>query len=178
MNLSTHCQLCDHQLVDFQTGTKCGLTNKTPHFNVTCPKIRLREKFENKLRETNIYYHVQKRQKPKELIKFIGMVFIGLAIMAGGYYFGEYAMGRLVNSGSHAFKIPLIIMGIGFLIIPKASYPFITFNQELKALKQKKEDLDAVLELYHIDYDFDITFGTEHHFTQDIDVQLNVRGVR
>ena len=37
-----HCQFCSLKKYDFKTGTTCGLTNKIPDFNITCPDIKFK----------------------------------------------------------------------------------------------------------------------------------------
>jgi len=173
MNLAKHCELCDNQIVSLKEGTTCKLTNRKPEFNKTCSKIELNEKFEEKLKAVNIEYESFKRTKVLTYIYFIIFLTISFAVMIGGYLLGKYALDFGVIS-----TVPLIIMGVGVLVLPVAFGPLNRYRNRISVSKSKKSKIDNVLNLYNIDYTIDLKFGKEIHGTQEVQSDLNVRGKR
>ncbi len=173
MNLARHCELCDNQEVNLIDGTTCSLTNRKPEFNKTCAKIELNEKFENKLKSVNIEYANIKRKKILTYIYFGVFVTIGIAVIAGGYLLGKYALDSGVIS-----TVPLIIMGVSIGPLGMAFGTLNKYRQEIEVAKSKKDKIDEVLNEYRIEYDIDITFGKEIHGTQEVYAELKTKGIR
>ena len=172
MELARHCELCDHQKVNLQVGTTCGLTDRKPEFYRTCSKITLREKFDNKLKIVNIDYEKVKRKKVLTFIYFGTFVLIGLALLVGGYLLGKYAYTNNVIS-----TVPVIIMGVGIAPLAMAFGTLNKYQQSMEATRRKKARIDEVLKEYKIEYDIAIQFGKEYHGTQEVYADLKMRGI-
>lgn len=173
MDLARHCELCDHQKVNLKDGTICGLTDRKPAFNKTCANITLNEKFENKLKTVNIEYEKVKRTKILTYIYFATFISIGIAVIVGGYFLGKYAFDNRVIS-----TVPVIIMAIGLAPLGMAFGALNKYRQGIESTKRKKDKIDDVLNVYHIEYQIDIEFGKEYHGTQEVYVDLKVKGLR
>ena len=172
MNLANHCELCDHQQTDFKTGTTCGLTNKKPQFNITCPKIQLNTKLEDKLKAVHIQYEHFRRKDLLTKTYFIVLTLIGIAVIIGGYLLGKYIFDKGVIS-----TVPLIIMIVGLTPIGMAIRTLINHQQDLSTAKGKKDRLDEILKSYRIEYDIDVVFGKEIHEHRETHVELNIHKV-
>ncbi len=170
MNLVKHCELCDNQIIRLKDGTTCKLTGKKPAFNKTCLKIKLNDKFEQKVKEINIEYEQIKKTKASAYIHFSVLLIISVAVIFGGYYIGKYALDSGVISTT-----PLIIMGAGLSILPVAFGSLNTYRSKIFIAKQKKEKLDNLLSLYNINYTIYVKFGKEIHGTQDVYVILQLK---
>jgi hypothetical protein len=173
MDLARHCDLCDNQKKSLKIGTTCGLNDKKPEFNKTCPKIKLNEKFENKLKSVNIEYENFKRKKLLTFAYFGVFVVIGIAVIVGGYLLGKYALESGVIS-----TVPIIIMAVGLAPLGMAFGTLNKHRQEIEIVKNKKDKIDEVLNEYRIEYDIDISFGKEIHGTQEVYAELKTKGIR
>ena len=173
MDLARHCDLCDNQKTSLKIGTTCGLNDKKPEFNKTCPKIELNEKFENKLKSVNIEYENFKRKKLLTYTYFGVFVIIGIAVIVGGYLFGKYVFDSGVIS-----TVPIIIMAVGLAPLGMAFGTLNKHRQEIEIAKNKKDKIDEVLNQYRIEYDVDISFGKEIHGTQEVYAELKTKGIR
>ncbi len=173
MDLAKHCELCDNQKTSLKDGTTCGLTDRKPEFNITCTKIELNEKFENKLKTVNIEYDKIKRTKVLTFINFGIFITIGLIVIIGGYLFGKYALESGVIS-----TVPIIIMGIGIGPLGMAFGTLNSYRQRNDVAKSKKNKIDEILNIYRIEYNIDIKYGKEFHGTQEVFTDLKVKGMR
>lgn len=173
MNLARHCELCDYQEINFKNGTTCRLTNQKPTFHKTCSKIKLSNKFEDKIRNVNVEYKRIKRTEILTYVYFAVFLIIGIAVIAGGYFFGKYVYDKGVIS-----TVPVIIMGIGLTPLWMAFGTLNRYRQDVQAAKTKKRNVDEVLSAYNIDYSIDITFGKEIHGTQEVRIDLDIKGLR
>tara|TARA_R110002051_G_scaffold269173_1_gene329219 strand:+ start:293 stop:814 length:522 start_codon:yes stop_codon:yes gene_type:complete len=173
MDLARHCDLCDNQKTSLKIGTTCGLNDRKPEFNKTCPKIELNEKFENKLKSVNIEYENFKRKKLLTFTYFGVFVIIGIAVIVGGYLLGKYALDSGVIS-----TVPIIIMAVGLAPLGMAFGTLNKHRQEIEIAKNKKDKIDEVLNEYRIEYDIDISFGKEIHGTQEVYAELKTKGIR
>ncbi len=63
---SKHCEICENQITDKKTGTKCGITNEKPKFGNKCDKIFFDKKYEEKILDTNIEYEKNNNNKVKK----------------------------------------------------------------------------------------------------------------
>ncbi len=173
MDLARHCDLCDNQKTSLKIGTTCGLNDRKPEFNKTCPKIELNEKFENKLKSVNIEYENFKRKKLLTFTYFGVFVIIGISVIVGGYLLGKYALDSGVIS-----TVPIIIMAVGLAPLGMAFGTLNKHRQEIEIAKNKKDKIDEVLNEYRIEYDIDISFGKEIHGTQEVYAELKTKGIR
>lgn len=173
MNLARHCELCDHQKVNLKDGTTCGLTDRKPEFNKTCAKIKLNEKFENKLKIVNIKYEKVKRTKILTYTYFVVFIIIGITVIVGGYLLGKYALDSGVIS-----TVPIIIMAVGLTPLGMAFGTLNKFQQGIESAKSKKDRIDEVLNLYRIDYKIDVKFAKEYHGIQEVYAVLSIKGLR
>ena len=172
MNLAAHCSLCDHQKVDFKSGTICSLTNSKPQFNKTCSEIKLTEKFEEKLKDVNIKFKKVNDEKILVYIYFVIFLSIGISIIIGGYLLGKYVLGSGVIS-----TVPIIIMGVSLAPLMLAFGNLNNFKQKLDVARTDKKKIDQVLDAYHIDYDIEIKFGKKYHGTQEVYTNLKIDGI-
>ena len=83
--------------------------------------------------------------------------------MVGGWYLGKY-----VYATGALSTVPIIVIGIGFLLFPAAFGPLNFHRRDLKMAREEKEKLDKILSLYNRRYKIDITFGKEIHGTQEV----------
>lgn len=165
-----HCRLCNHQEVDLKIGTTCGLTNKKPNFQKSCSTIDFSEKLEDRIKEVNSKYENIKRKSTLTYIYSFLILIISLSIMIGGWYFGKYVYNAGVIS-----TVPLIIIGVGFLLFPTAFGPLNFHRRDLKMAEIEKEKIDKILNLYKIDYTIEIKFGKEIHGTQEVFTDLKLQ---
>ncbi|WP_130735853.1 hypothetical protein [Flavobacterium sp. J27] len=173
MDLTRHCELCDHQKIDLIQGTTCGLTDKKPSFNTTCIKIELHEKFETKLKDSNVKYQKLIGEKPITYLYFVVFLFIGLSVILGGFLLGKYALDKGVISTT-----PIIIMSVGLLPLGLAFGALNNHRNELKIVENRKRKIDEVLHLYRIEYSIGIQFGKKYHGVQEVYTDLKLKGVR
>lgn len=169
--ITKHCQLCNHQIIDFKTGTIFGITQRKPEFVNKCVNIKLEYKLEDKIKSTNIEYQSILKTKWLVYTNFIIFLIVGIAVILAGYYLAQYLLKFKVIAA-----VPFIISLVGLLfVLPLATGPLNTYLNDLKLAKTKKEDVDKVLEIYRITYDIDISFGKKYHGTQEVSVDLNVK---
>ena len=173
MDLARHCELCDNQKTSLKFGTTCGLTDRKPEFNKTCAKIKLTDKFENKLKSINIEYENFKRKKLLTYTYLVVFLIIGIAVILGGYLLGKYALGNRVIS-----TVPIIIMGIGLGPLGMAFGTLNKYRQDIGVAKNKKDKIEEVLNEYRIEYDINIMFEKEIHGTQEVYADLKTKGIR
>ena len=173
MNQAEHCRLCNHQEVDLKTGTTCGLTNMKPDFDKSCPTIDFSERLENKITEVNSSYENIKRKSALTYIYSVLILSISLAVMIGGWYLGKY-----VYDAGAASSVPIIIIGVGFILLPAAFGPLNFHRRDLKTAKKEKDKLDKILSQYNINYSIDIKFGKEIHGSQDVYTNLKFQKIK
>ena len=163
MKRAAHCRLCNHQEVELKKGTICGLTNEKPDFPNTCPSINFSDRLEAKIKEVNTIYENIRRRTTLTYIYTALILTISLSVMVGGWYLGKY-----VYATGALSTVPIIVIGIGFLLFPAAFGPLNFHRRDLKMAREGKEKLDKILSLYNMKYKIDITFGKEIHGTQEV----------
>ena len=169
MELVRHCELCDHQQIDFSKGSTCALTNHKPSFSRTCSKIVLNKKFEDRLERINVQYELVRRQKTLALVYLFA--FLGISAIV---FFIAYMIGKTTElAGAFSFVI-IIIYGIGGLLFLMAFQPLGKYIREIEVAKSNKVTIDTVLEKYKISYDIDITVGKKIHGEQKYHSQINI----
>lgn len=178
--LTHHCELCDHQKVNLKEGSICGLTERKPSFHRTCLKISLTQKFEEKLKLVNIEY--QRIQKDKWWTYAYSIVFLSMscAVFYGVYWFIGY-MDELFESRKYGqgyiTVVPIVIFAIGFVLLAMAGGAFNKHRRDVAKTTLKKQRIDTVLAQYNISYTIEIFFGKKYHGTQEVAVNLNLKGV-
>ena len=178
MELTRHCDLCEHKKSDFKLGLVCDLTSRKPAFNKTCSQILLRDLFEEKLKQINLEYDQLNRKRLLTYSYTVVYIFIGLVVMFVAYYFGTYIYNVSNRTSIRLYTYPLIIFAVSLAPMAMAISTLINYLQHIKVAKNKKEDLDKVLVLYNIKYSIDIDYQTEFHGTQEVYIDLKVKGVR
>lgn len=166
-----HCALCDHQQLSLK-GSTCALTNEKPDFNATCPTIKLDESFEETLKAINIECERIRKTKVWAYINFTVFFAISLGVMIGGYLLGKYILESGVIS-----TLPIIIMGLGFLLLPLSIGPLTTYLQNNAAAQKKRDHVHEILALYNIEYEIEMKFEKEIHGIQEVQADLIVKGL-
>ena len=151
-----HCALCDHQVVTFKEGTLCGLDNRKPAFHRMCPKIALNEKFEDRVLQVN--YGMEEVQSKKWWAIFYFALFVAGSLVAFwlAYYFVEYFFGSSGPVNGRVPKAILIPVGCiagGVYLLTVAISELNKYFTELSLAKERKRQVDMVLERYRITYD-------------------------
>ena len=178
MDITKHCQLCDHQIIDFKAGTFCGKTNRKPAFVNVCASAQLDSKLESRIESINMDYQIiLNRQKPVYK-NFIIFLVIGVASIITGIYLIPY----VVKVDDYSFPIykmltysSIYALFGGFLyLIPLATRPLLKYINDYRLAKSKKDQLDMILKKYNIGYDINIEFIKSPHNYDDIDVELKI----
>lgn len=175
MENARHCELCDHQTVTLKEGTICELTDRKPDFHRTCLNIALNEKFEEKLKLSNVAYQKVLSTKTWTYGYFLVFLIFSLIVMGGAIYFSYYLF-NLTDRVGVISVAPVVILAIGIGLMSMAFGARNKYRQDLAAAIHNKEKIDRVLELYNIDYDIDIQFGRKYHGTQEVYADLKFRG--
>jgi hypothetical protein len=175
MHQARHCELCDHQTVTLKDGTICGLTDRKPDFHRTCLNIALNEKFEEKLKLSNVQYQKVLSSKTWTYAYFLVFLILSLIVMGGALYFAYYLF-NLTDRVGVISVAPVVILAIGIGLLSKAFGARNNYQQDLAAALHNKEKIDHALELYNIDYSIDIQFGRKYHGTEEVYVDVKFRG--
>lgn len=170
MHKAEHCRLCDHQQINLKNGTTCGLTRRKPEFSNSCPDIDFSQKLEPAIKEVNAHYENIKRKALLTYIHSFIFLFISISVFYGGWYLGKYVL----ETGALS-AIPMIIFGIGFMVLPLAFGPLNYHRRDLKLALKKKQKLDGILAAYQVDYTIDIHFGKERHGSQEVFTDLEIQ---
>lgn len=129
----------------------------------------LSHSIEEKVKAVNVEFELIMRNKLMIQVNLIVFLTLSVGIMIGGYLFGKLILDRGVFSA-----IPLIIIGIGLVMLPFAFGPFNKFRNKLTVAKSKKQRVDEVLALYGVRYTFDVSFGKEVHGSRDVKTNLSI----
>lgn len=171
MDITKHCQLCNHQIVDFKTGSICAITKRKPNFTNTCVNANFDEKLESKINVINAEYQSILKTKWYVFANFIIFFLIAIGVILAGYFSTKY----LFNISTIGILPAIISLIVIIKILPIAIGPLNNYINDLKLSKTKKEELDAVLSIYNIKYHIDIYFGKKYHGTQDVEVDLKIK---
>jgi hypothetical protein len=150
INNTQHCQLCNHQLFEIQTGTKCGLTNMRPDFNTSCGKASFSRKLEKMLIKRHLEYKELYSSRIAIHLKSGLYIGIGLAIIIGSYWFAV----KLDDAGWIS-TIPFITAGGGFLQMLISIRPSVAHQQKLTVAEERIQELNSILAAYHLSYTFE-----------------------
>ncbi|EDP69456.1 hypothetical protein FBALC1_05173 [Flavobacteriales bacterium ALC-1] len=179
ISITKHCQLCDHQEVDFKTGTYCRITNKKPEFYRKCVNAKLDSKLEFEINTINIEYEGILKIKWRTYINCIAFYILGTLLIIAGCYVGLFLF-KNWNYGHNydrylGYAAVILILGSILFIFPIATKYLSYYINNYKLTKTKKENLDKVLSLYNIKYDIDITFPKKNSDDDYIDVDLKIK---
>ena len=170
MNNTQHCKLCNHKIIDFKTGTLCGLTNKKPDFQHKCGVIKLEDTFKNQIENVNIEYEAVLKTKTDTIGHLILYAIIAIALVLGGFLLGKFILEKGVIS-----TIPLLIMAVGLAALAFAFAPLNKYNTNLKIAKNKKVTLDTLCKMYGYNYDIDITHLKDSLENKFYETDLKIR---
>ncbi|MBC3847060.1 hypothetical protein H8K90_11760 [Winogradskyella echinorum] len=179
MDLTKHCQLCDHQKVDFKTGTYCGLTNRKPEFHIKCVNAKFDSKLENEISNINIDYEGILKIKWRSYINFIAFSILGTLLILAGCYIGLF----LFKNWNYGHKYDrylgsasvVLIFGSILFVFPIATKYLSHYINNFKLTKAKKQNLDKVLGLYNIKYNINISFPKKSSDDDYIEVDLKIK---
>jgi hypothetical protein len=113
--------------------------------------MKLGESLKKEIREINIEHHLAKISEASSYANFIVVISVSIAIVLIGYFIGKNSFDNGVIS-----TIPLIVIGIGILILPLAIFPLNKYRRSISSVKNKIKQLDDILLKYNIQYSFDI----------------------
>ena len=169
MTLTDHCALCENQVIDFHEGTYCKLTSARPKFLEKCRDISLEQKLEKLLIDSSIELAKTKSTKAVAVTHMVIYITISIAIMVSSYLLSTYIFERGFIS-----TVPLIIFGVGFLLLPVSFGPFNSYRQRVGVAQRAKDKIDNVLATYGVNYNMDISLGKEIHEEQKVDISLRL----
>lgn len=174
-----HCKLCEYQEANIQKGMICTLNNLSPAFNRTCSKIILDKTVIDKIK------HIDKKHKHLNESKFDiygGIVFwsiIGILVLYSDYlYYQHYIkpydiLTKYGPYGYYCIPILIILFCAGIILIGQGTGPYFEYRKDKEIVKQQKEQLDTILELYAIRYT--VTYYPKRNF---LDTKTMVKDVR
>ncbi|QCX39569.1 hypothetical protein FF125_14380 [Aureibaculum algae] len=150
-----HCDLCEFPKRDLKKGLTCGLTNKKPDFEVSCPDL----KFSNSLKEylPELLNQIVQLEKRKASIYLNLGLFagIGLLILFGSYpyliqNFKQTFDPEFSYLNWNYFLSTLLLSFVGIRLILMGFWPFNNYRKELKELQSEKSKINMVLKNYGI----------------------------
>ena len=158
------------------------MTNKNPNFDAFCNKISFNENLEKKITEVNIAFQKTKREKKWVYSYFIVYLIMSLAMFLFTYKFNDYIANILSKaSGKPIFIASSIIIIFICIAVVLLGYAFGALNRfrfESKKHTADKLELDAILKLYNIEYDFKITFKDRILMPTDIKTELKIKNLK
>ncbi len=171
MNPEKHCEICDLQVFSIQEGRLCSLTNQKPDFTRTCVNIALDKRMKERIIKINTEYNDSKYVGKLAWANLAFYGVIGIGVLALCYYIsikflelGYFHTGTIV-----IFAIGLTVIGSGIGAM--------NFSSSKKAIANpKKEQLDAVLDLYHKRYDFESEISTDMMGVKETKIKLRIDG--
>lgn len=177
--LFKHCELCKNKSQNLEIGVFCSLTNKNPNFDGFCDKISFNENLEKKITEVNIAFQKTKREKKWVYSYFIVYLIMSLAMFLFTYKFNDYIANILSKaSGKPIFIASSIIIIFICIVVVLLGYAFGALNRhrfDSKKNTDDKQELDTILKLYKIDYDFKISFKDRMLMPTDIETELKIK---
>lgn len=180
--LFKHCELCKNKSQNLEIGVFCSLTNRNPNFDVFCDEISFNENLEKKITEVNIPFEKTKREKNWVYSYFVVYFIMSLTMFLFTYKFNYYIANILIKaSGRPVFigsSITIIFICISIVLL---GYAFGALNRhrfDSKKNTANKEELDAILKLYNIEYDFKTTFKDRILMPTDIKTELIIKNLK
>lgn len=157
IKLFKHCELCKNKSQNLEIGVFCSLTNKNPNFDIYCDKISFNDNLEKKITEVNIDFEKTKREKNWVYSYFVVYLIMSLAMFLFTYKFNDYIANILSKaSGKPIFIASSIIIIFICIAVVLLGYAFGALNSyrfDSKKNTEDKQELDAILKLYNIEYD-------------------------
>tara|TARA_R110000787_G_scaffold17133_5_gene54059 strand:+ start:5072 stop:5602 length:531 start_codon:yes stop_codon:yes gene_type:complete len=176
--MKRHCDLCDHQKLSLKEGTICGVTNRKPDFNKTCIKVNFGDKLKHQLEKVLIEYEELKQSKNKLYRQGYFRLIRGVIILAGGYFISSYFLDKgrvsLFRTGDLLIAPALIII-VGYYIIRNTINKLKSHKNQLINIEKEKIDIDEVLSIYNIKYDYKVNTRKETHGTIDMKIKINFK---
>ena len=180
--LFKHCELCKNKSQNLEIGVFCSLTNNNPNFAFFCNKISFNENLETRIKEINIKFEESKREKKWAYSYFVTFFVLSLTVLFFTCKFNNYisnilskTSGRPVFIGS---SIIIIFICIAMVLL---GYAFGALNRhrfDSKKNNANKLELDTILKLYNIDYDFKISFKDRMLMPTDIKTELKIKKLK
>lgn len=173
MNFKEHCNLCDNIKISLQDGITCGLTDKKPVFNQTCPNILLGKEFEKKIGLLHIELESLKNRKLSIYVYSFLYMLLALIIIVSLIYYG-----KLFKDSDFAYSIYLELSAYLLVILPLLQLISLAYRKlsrythKMKIMKGQQNTINTVLKKYQIEYSYRIEFGKKYHRNQDIIVEL------
>ena len=167
MTYSKHCDLCENKKTSLKNGLTCGLTNRKPEFEKTCPKIKLREKFQEKLEIINIELKNINKDKNSIHINFYFFITIGFLLIIGGVY-----LIKSTQESIYSLKITFLIIGGGITFLGIAYNKLNKYRKRLRNAEYDKYEIDELLKQYGIEYKTNFDFKENIHGIQEIIIEL------
>ena len=177
--LFKHCELCKNKSQNLEIGVFCSLTNKNPNFDVFCDEISFNENLEKKITEINIAFEKTKREKNWVYSYFVVYLIMSVAMFLFTYKSNDYIANILSKaSGKPIFIASSIIIIFICIAVILLGYAFGALNRHRFDSKKNnidKQELDTILKLYNINYDFKITFKDRMLMPTDIKTELKIK---
>ncbi|MFT7050055.1 MAG: hypothetical protein ACJAZK_000644 [Psychroserpens sp.] len=170
MDLTLHCKLCDHKIIDFKTGTLCGLTNRKPDFKNKCSVIKIQDDFKEQIETVNIEHDAILKTKTDTYGHLIMYVLLAIALVLAAFLLGKFILDKGFIS-----TIPIIIVTLGFSVLGVALAPLNAYNSNLKRAERNKEALDTIGNMYGYKYDIDITHLKDSLGNKSYETDLKIR---
>jgi len=161
-----HCALCENHLFSLEKGIYCFLTNEQPAFDDRCEFMVVYGNAKKAIEDIDSKVILLKKQRGIKKLSFIATSILGMAIMLVAYYFIAY----LFELDRISIET-LVLGGMGLTVFIRAALSLRKFNLDFDEAIEKKENLDAVLRYYNIEYDTNVQIEKVHgelEFTYDI----------
>ncbi|HAB27489.1 MAG TPA: hypothetical protein DCE27_06880 [Xanthomarina gelatinilytica] len=151
-----HCDLCKFPKKDLKIGLTCGLTDKKPTFDKTCPDIQFSNEFKSYVPEfLGQIQHLKKRKASVYLNLFLFGI-VGLTIIVGSY---SQLTTRFITAFEPEFdygnwkyfSVMFFLNLIGIQLIYMGFWPLNKNRKELKKLESDKRKINMILKNYNTD---------------------------
>ncbi|WP_420573346.1 hypothetical protein [Kordia sp.] len=168
MNNKAHCGICDHKIYDFDIGAICGITNEAPNFSGKCNSIKPEQQLEAKIVDVHTKLKLVTKTKKDTIGHFILYSLINIAIVTLYYFIFTHE----VQTGGK--KGVLVIAFLSICLFGIAVGPINTYVIDYKIAKKAKEELDALLKIYKLDYEISIEISNEAHGDYDVEKKVKI----
>ena len=148
----------------------CNLTKKKPNVINTCSKIKLDEKFLEKLESTNLELVILSKNKKSIHLTIFWTSISGFLLIIGGYYFYEWTIHSVF-----IWSVKLGIIGMGFTFLGMAYSKLKAFKKQENKAKFEKLKIDDILKKYKIEYHPTFIFENKIHGIQELKVNLEFK---
>jgi hypothetical protein len=169
MNLTRHCTLCENGIMSLEKGMTCKLTKRKPDFEITCPDIKLGEKFQKKLERAILELENIHRYKRSSYLTFYFLIIIGFSAIIGSAIFIEWTYSRIY------METKILVIGAGISTLGVATYKLSRFKKKFETAEYTKNKIDLVLDTYGISYTYHFDIKEEIHGAQHINLNLEFK---